>query len=227
MKKLKLNLPKPNLRLGSGVSGKVESVDQAKLVSFVRSALIFIVVAGVVIGIGIFAVRFWTDMQNDKLEAASEQLEEVAASVPTPTSTPVPSLTPLPSPTSAPTVAPTVSASQVQMVADLQAIPEAPGPVIVPFRLTVRSAGDPLGVALDVGLTGEGGVFFQGDASWHTDGSNATWEIVSEVVIDPQREGSLTWWIMPQGGQAALATVPLEWQGVQPEARAETEFTLE
>jgi len=220
MKKPKFKLP--NLRLGGGVTSK--GIDQANLVSFARSALIFIGVAAAVIGIGVLAVRFWTDRQNDQLTAASEQLEEVAASVPTPTLSPIPSPTPLPSPTA---VAPTASALQVQVVADLQAIPKSPGPVIVPVRLTVRSGDTPLGVALDVQLTGEGGVFFQGDTAWHTDGSDANWEIVSEVVIDPQREGALTWWVLPQGGEAALANVPLEWQGAQSEARADGMFTLE
>ena len=231
MKKPSINLPKPKLKLlklNLGLGGKFKNVDQAKLVSVARSALIIIVVAGVALFVGIFAVRFWAERQNNQLAAASEQLEEVAASVPTPTSTPVPSATPLPSPTPMPTVTPTAAAFQVQAVADLQAIPEAPGPVAVPFRFTVQSAGDPLGVALDVQLTGKGGVFFEGDTLWHIDGSDATWEIVSEVMIDPQRQGSLAWWILPQGGEAALATVPLEWQGAQAEAtRAETVFTFE
>jgi hypothetical protein len=231
MKKPSINLPKPKLKflkLNLGLGGKFKNVDQAKLVSVARSALIIIVVAGVALFVGIFAVRFWAERQNNQLAAASEQLEEVAASVPTPTSTPVPSPTPLPSPTPMPTVTSEVSALQVQVVADMQMIPEGPGPVSVPIRLTVRSAGDPLGAALDVQLTGEGGVFFQGDSSWHTDGSDVAWEIVSEVLIDPQRKGSLAWWILPQGGEAALATVPLEWQGAQSEtARAEAVFTLE
>jgi hypothetical protein len=231
MKKPSINLPKPKLKLPKldlGPGDKLKDVDQAKLVSFARSALIIIVVAGLALVVAVFAVRFWAERQNSQLAAASEQLEEVAASVPTPTSTPVPSATPLPSPTPVPTVAPTASASQIQVVADLQAIPEAPGPVSVPIRLTVRSAGDPLGAALDVQLTGEGGVFFQEGTSWHTDGSDAAWEIVSEVMIDPQRKGSLAWWVIPQGEEAALATVPLEWQGAQSEtARAEAVFTLE
>jgi hypothetical protein len=101
----------------------------------------------------------------------------------------------------------------IHVSASMGAVPEAPGPVVVPITLTVtRSDGEALDGPLSARLSGDG--YFQpGAGEWYTGGLGAAWEVATRAAVDSFRgNGTLTWTVVL--GDEALA-LPLQWMAGQ------------
>ncbi len=204
----------------SRVDGALSRVDGALWVRRGRRIAIAALVALLVVSAGIVAIRLWKQRQEQGLAQTAAKLDGVSVSTPTATAvppTPAPTLTPMP------TVLPTPTPF-VHVAASMGAVPEAPGPVVVPITLTVtRSDGAALGGELSARLDGDG--YFQlGAGEWYTDGAGTAWEVAAQAAVDSfQGSGVLTWTVTLGNGVLALPsftrtlpsctrTLPLLWQ---------------
>jgi hypothetical protein len=112
--------------------------------------------------------------------------------------------------TMTPTPAPTPF---IHIAASMGAVPEAPGPVVVPLTLIVtRSDGAALGGELSARLGGDG-YLRPGAGEWYTDGVGTAWEVAVQAAVDSFRgSGTLTWTVTL--GDEVLP-LPLRWQAGQ------------
>ncbi len=109
--------------------------------------------------------------------------------------------------------------SHIHVAASLGAVPETPGPAVVPMTLTVtRSDGAALGDMLSARLDGDEH-FRLGAEEWHTDDAGIAWEVVTQAEVDSlRRSGKLTWTV--EVGEQVL-DLPLMWQAGQGEVKEE------
>jgi hypothetical protein len=180
-------------------------VDKALWAKRGRRVVLAVLVAALLVMVGTEAMRWWNQRQERRMTEAAEQLGDVPVSSPTPTVTPVPS-TPTPTPAPLPTPTPFI-----HVAASMAAVPEAPGPVVVPITLTVtRSDGEILNGPLSAQLGGDG--YFQlGVGEWYTDSLVSSWEVATRAAVDSfQGSGVLTWTVTL--GDEVLLALPLQWR---------------
>ncbi len=192
-------------------------VDKALWVKRGRRIAVAALVGMALLAMGGGAIRWWSQRQEQGLAQAAEHLDGLSESLPTPTSTPKPTSTSTPTPVPTPTP-PAPPPSPLAVTASMAAVPESPGPVVVPLALTVTRSDAGLGDVLSARLSGDG-YFRLGATEWYTDGTGMAWEVTTEVAVDSfQGSGTLTWTVM-LGEQ--MLELPLRWQTGQGEIREE------